>query len=166
MHFCFFQLHEVTSVHPYSSTKCILSLISKFKKKKKKKKKKKCFSKDIESHALCNLWRRNLTRCIRQPTICLCETKDADQLCSNCTADQRLCFRFSDSTIPLLLKCKLSCIQPAYVPLQADCCRTWSETQIVGFSHAKAHLTLRSLRAPSLTGITIEKLLGHCSVLL
>ena len=40
---------------------------------------------------------------------CLCENKDADQLCSNsnCTADRRLCFRYSDSTIPLLLKSKI-----------------------------------------------------------
>ena len=32
-----------------------------------------------------------------KPGFCLCENKDADQLCSNCTADQRLCFRYSDS---------------------------------------------------------------------
>ena len=33
---------------------------------------------------------------------CLYENKDADHLYSNCTADQRLCFRCSDSTIPSL----------------------------------------------------------------
>ena len=33
----------------------------------------------------------------------ICVIKDADQLCSNCTADQRLSVRHSDSTIPLLL---------------------------------------------------------------
>ena len=32
----------------------------------------------------------------------------ADQLCSNCTADQRLCFRYTDSTISLLLKSEIS----------------------------------------------------------
>ena len=31
---------------------------------------------------------------IRKPTIYICENKDADQLYSNCTADQRLCFRY------------------------------------------------------------------------
>ena len=36
-----------------------------------------------------------------KPTICIGENKDADQLRGN--ADQRLCFRYSDSTIPLLL---------------------------------------------------------------
>ena len=28
--------------------------------------------------------------------ICLCGNKGADQLCSNCKADQRICFRYSD----------------------------------------------------------------------
>ena len=32
----------------------------------------------------------------------LCENKDADQLCSNCTADQRLCFRYTGSKFKLL----------------------------------------------------------------
>ena len=39
-----------------------------------------------------------------KPTICICENKDADQLRGNREADQRLCFRYSDSTIPLLFK--------------------------------------------------------------
>ena len=39
-----------------------------------------------------------------KPTICIGENKDADQLRGNREADQRLCFRYSDSTIPLLLK--------------------------------------------------------------
>ena len=39
-----------------------------------------------------------------KPTICLGENKGADQLRSNCEADQRLCFRYSDSTIPLHFK--------------------------------------------------------------
>ena len=33
--------------------------------------------------------------------VCLCDNKGADQLCSNYTADQRLCFRYTDSTISL-----------------------------------------------------------------
>ena len=32
---------------------------------------------------------------------CTCENKDADQLRGNREADQRLCFRYIDSTIPL-----------------------------------------------------------------
>ena len=29
---------------------------------------------------------------MRKPVFCICENKDADQLCDNCTADQCLCF--------------------------------------------------------------------------
>ena len=39
---------------------------------------------------------------------CLCENKDADQLSGNREADQRLCFRYIDSTIPLLPKSEIS----------------------------------------------------------
>ena len=39
-----------------------------------------------------------------KPTICIGKNKGADQLRGNREADQRLCFRYSDSTIPLLLK--------------------------------------------------------------
>ena len=37
-----------------------------------------------------------------------CENKGADQLRSNCEADQRLCFRYTDRTIPPLPKPKIS----------------------------------------------------------
>ena len=37
----------------------------------------------------------------RKPDFCLCENKGADQLRSNCEADQRLCFRYSVNTISL-----------------------------------------------------------------
>ena len=37
-----------------------------------------------------------------KPTICIGENKDADQLRGNREADQRLCFRYLDSIIPLL----------------------------------------------------------------
>ena len=43
-----------------------------------------------------------------KPTICLGKNKGADQLRSNREADQRLCFRYSDSKIPPLLNSKIS----------------------------------------------------------
>ena len=49
-----------------------------------------------------------MSRIVRKPDYCLCENKGADQLRSNCEADQRLCFRYSDSTISLLLIAKIS----------------------------------------------------------
>ena len=43
---------------------------------------------------------------MRKPTFCTCENKDADQLRGNREADQHLCFRYTDSTIPLPLNPK------------------------------------------------------------
>ena len=43
-----------------------------------------------------------------KPTICIGENKDADQLRGNREADQRLCYRHTDSTIPLPLISKVS----------------------------------------------------------
>ena len=31
---------------------------------------------------------------MRKPAFCICQNKDADQLCGNCKADQYLCFRY------------------------------------------------------------------------
>ena len=70
---------------------------------------------------------------MRQLDFCLCENKGADQLRSNCEADQRFCFRCSDSTIPLLLKYNISSLYPSSVTVQPGKCWTRSETQIVGF---------------------------------
>ena len=44
-----------------------------------------------------------MSHLVGKPTICIGENKDADQLRGNREADQRLCFRYSDSTIPLPL---------------------------------------------------------------
>ena len=48
----------------------------------------------------------HLRRHMGKPTICLGENKGADQLHSNCEADQRLCFRCTDSSLPLFLNPK------------------------------------------------------------
>ena len=71
--------------------------------------------------------------CVRKPTICMGENKDADQLRGNREADQRLCFRYTDSTFPLLLIPKFSRFWVSSVTVQAGLCLTWSKTQIVGF---------------------------------
>ena len=39
---------------------------------------------------------------MKKTDFCICENKDADQLRGNHEADQRLCFRYTDSTTPLL----------------------------------------------------------------
>ena len=73
-----------------------------------------------------------LSHVMRKTDFCLCENKDTDQLCSNCTADQCLCFRYWDSTIPLLLKSEISSFDPS-MTVQASLSQTWSEALKIGF---------------------------------
>ena len=68
-----------------------------------------------------------------KPAICIGENKDADQLHGNREADQRLCFRYSDSTISLLLKSEISSFYLFSVLVQAGLCRTCSETTLLVF---------------------------------
>ena len=74
-----------------------------------------------------------------KPTICIGENKGADQLRGNREADQRLCFRYSDSTIPPLL---------ASVAVQVGLCQTCSETTLLVFPRCGsiAHWILSVLR--------------------
>ena len=75
----------------------------------------------------------HLSRLMGKPTICIGENKDADQLRGNREADQRLCFRYSDSTIPLLLKSEISSFSLFSVTVQAGLCRTLLETTLLVF---------------------------------
>ena len=58
-----------------------------------------------------------MSRVMRKPDFCLCKNKGTAQLCklcSNCTADQHLCFCYNtDRTIPLLSKSKISSLYPS-----------------------------------------------------
>ena len=71
---------------------------------------------------------------MRKPVICICENKDADQLRGNRKANQRLCFRYMDSTIPLLPQSEISSVQPSSVPVQPGSCPTRLETRMLVFS--------------------------------
>ena len=68
-----------------------------------------------------------------KPTICIGENKDADQLRGNREADHRLCFRYSDSTISLLLKSEISSFWHFSVLVQAGLCQKCSETTLLVF---------------------------------
>ena len=76
---------------------------------------------------LCLLIVRHMSLRMRKSTICICENKDADQLCSNCKADQCLCFRHTDSKIPLILKSKVSSFSLYSVTVQP-----WFVSDLVG----------------------------------
>ena len=56
-------------------------------------------------HYYCNF---KMSCVVRKPAFCIFENKDADQLRGNREADQRLCFRYTESTIPLLSKSEIS----------------------------------------------------------
>ena len=79
---------------------------------------------------------------MRNPDFCLCENKGADQLRGNREADQRLCFRYTDSTIPLLSKSKISSLWPSSVTAQAGLCRTCSESTLLVFTRGGSNLIL------------------------
>ena len=71
---------------------------------------------------------------VRRLIFCICENKDADQLRGDREADKRLCFRYIDSTIPLLSKSEISSFKPSSVAVQPGLCRTWAETRTLVFS--------------------------------
>ena len=79
---------------------------------------------------------------MRKPAFCIYENKAADQLCGNRTADQRLCFRYTDSTIPLL-----PTVIRNFKPLAIFCgCKARFVSYLVGnsearFSHNEAKIT-------------------------
>ena len=75
---------------------------------------------------------------------CLCENKGADQLCSNCEADQRLCFHYTDSTIPLLVRFEISSFWSSSETVQVGSCQTWSETPMTGFLMSRLSLLCHS----------------------
>ena len=50
----------------------------------------------------------NMSLVMRKPAFCICENKDPDQLRGDPEADQRLCFRYSDSKILPLPKSEIS----------------------------------------------------------
>ena len=79
---------------------------------------------------------------MRKLFFCICENKDADQLLGYGEADQHLCFRYLDSTIPLLPK------PQNFKPLAIFCdCTAWFVSDQVRnpedrFSHNEAHINM------------------------
>ena len=78
---------------------------------------------------------------MRKPAFCICENKGAHQLRGHRAADQRLCFRYMDSTIPLLSKSEISSLELSSVAVQPDS-RIRSETPNTVFLMTRLILTL------------------------
>ena len=72
---------------------------------------------------------------MRKPDFCICENKDADQLRGNSEADQRLYFRYIDSTMPLLYISESSSLYP-FSMIVSDLVRNPEDR----FSHNEAHM--------------------------
>ena len=83
---------------------------------------------------------------MRKPASCICENKDTDQLRGNREAGQSVCFRYVDSTIPLLSKYEISSLKPSCVVVDPGLCRTWSETPKTGFLTTRLVLSLLVIR--------------------
>ena len=68
-------------------------------------------TKFTRSNLSCQIfYKDHMSRIVRKPNLCICENKGADQLHGkhgNSAADQRLCFPYIDSAIPLLLKSEI-----------------------------------------------------------
>ena len=75
---------------------------------------------------------RNISHVMRKPTFCIWERKDGDQLRSNRGANQRLCFRYKDGTIPQLSKSEISRLYPYSFAASSVC--AWSATRTLDFS--------------------------------
>ena len=73
---------------------------------------------------------------MRKPTFCICKIKGADQLRSNCEADQRLCFHYMDSTISSFK------IQNFKLLAVFCACTAWFVSDMCEFSHEVVHLML------------------------
>ena len=61
---------------------------------------------------------------MRKQAFCIRENKDADQFCGDHEADRRPCFRYTDSTIPLLPRSEISSLKPSSVDVQPGLCQT------------------------------------------
>ena len=104
-----------------------------------------------------------LSRVVRKAAFCICENKDADQLRGNREADLRHCFRYTDSTIPLLAKSKISRLKLSSVVVQPGLCWTWSETPKTGFLRTRLNLGMinRSAKSDQLFLTLNRKLRTH-----
>ena len=87
-----------------------------------------------------DFWRSHLSLLMRKPDFCIWENKDADQLRGKREADQRLGFRYTDSTIPLLPKFRK--IKPLAIFCGCTARFVWDLVRNPKdrFSHNEAHL--------------------------
>ena len=92
---------------------------------------------------------------MRKQTFCICKNKGADQL-GNCEANYLLCFCYTDSTISILSKSKISSLfKPSFVLVQLSLCQNYWEPQSC-FSHDAAHFIAWCCQKNICTGKPID----------
>ena len=64
---------------------------------------------------------------------CICENEDTDQLRGKNTADQHVCFRYSDGTIRLFSEAEILRLKPSSEIVQTCLCWTWKKTLKTSF---------------------------------
>ena len=62
------------------------------------------------------------------------EVQHVSYIMTDCKADQHLCICYTDCTIPVLSKCKISSFYPSSVTVQLGLCRIWWEPKLLVFS--------------------------------
>ena len=77
---------------------------------------------------------------MRKPAFCICDNKGADQLHGIRTADQRLCFCYIESTIPLLPRSELSSLSHLLWLHSPVCVGPGQETPKTSFSGDMAQM--------------------------
>ena len=77
-----------------------------------------------------------------KPTVCIGENKDADQLRGNREADQRLCFRYSDSTLFLFYLTPKFQTSSSFLCLYRPVCVGPGRKPHCWFSHEAAQLSI------------------------
>ena len=97
-------------------------------------------------------FRHEMRLATRKPPFCICDNKDADQLRGNRKADQRLCFRYTDSQIPpkfqasrhFLWLYSRVCVEPGRKPQRPVFSRRGSNCAI--FDHSLVKIVLYELQ--------------------
>ena len=81
---------------------------------------------------------------VRKSAICICEIKGVYQWRGNRAGDQRFCFPFKDSAIPLLSKPEIASLSLSSEAIQPVFCPTQSETPKTGFllTQLKCYVTI------------------------
>ena len=87
---------------------------------------------------------------MRKPIFCICKNKDADQLRSNCAADQRLCFPNTDGTIPLRSKSEILSFQLSTVAAKSGCVGPGRKLRGPVFSHMQIFCICKNKEADQL----------------